>query len=193
MAIITFDTAYNWLNKFEMEKSFLSLSTRALVQLLDEAWKAGDYHRMLITIDSIDHVTAKFKNSLEIGEANLQVGRWLLAMLLRAKDLPVEPVINGQVTNQDVIIRLKDSANNYLYGANPHNQGIALWLAGWVLLDIQKLDDALYAWERSLELYKRLANGPFIERITSWYLEQAAAMEETIAKEISEKYGLKRT
>lgn len=175
MTMITFDTAYAWINRYASKKTYLSLSVQKLFSVLDSKWRNGDYQALLTIIKTVDLVCEQMKDSLEIAEANLQIGR-VLYQLDGKVDL---------VPRAEIIARFKVAANNYRYGANKHNFAISQWLLGWAYFKDDQDVEALVAWERSIEAFEWIASQPHLEEIGTWYLEQLSGMKDTLNSQIT--------
>ena len=169
--MITFETAYGWLNRFADRKSYLRPPVVQLVQQMRAAIESRDFERVNDLINDLLSLSLSGGNDLEIAESQLACASAYYRMGHFHESLDH---ISPAVVN---------------YQSNRHNVAIAKWLAGCVLWRMPgKHVEAANAWQQSLELFESLANNyRVLEDGSKWYREcctkMRTAIQETVARD----------
>ena len=163
----TFNTAMGWLNQFEVQSSFLSISVRQMVNGLQEALRERNFARAHVLIDGVLQVSRSNTvedDGMEYAEVHLTCARAYFVMgdMRRAK-LQIQQAMS-------------------LYNGRQHNQAVAQWLLGCVLWELPTdVNDAIIYWQRSYNNFIRLASESSRgSEAAEWYQDLCNELQQAI-------------
>ena len=168
--MLELEVVYGWLNWHKEYESFLSAPVRRLIDLMRTALKDGQSDEALYYIDLSVDVSQSLGNSLEIGETRVECAYAYIQLDM----LP------------ESILYLRQAA--HLFNAeNIHNQGVALWMLGYVYWETQRQGDAIVMWERSCRIFRELQ---LIHIDADWYATACEQMCGALEIAIDQKTGI---
>ena len=168
--MLELEVVYGWLNWHKEYESFLSAPVRRLIDLMRTALKDGQSDEALYYIDLSVDVSQSLGNSLEIGETRVECAYAYIQLQM----LPESILVLRQAM--------------HLFNAeNIHNQGVALWMLGYVYWETQRQGDAIVMWERSCRIFRELQ---LIHIDTDWYATACEQMCGALEIAIDQKTGI---
>ncbi len=159
--MISFETAYTWLNRFKDRRTYLSQPCCLLLLQINEALKEGDVKGVNVKIDELIKTGDRAKDDHEIAEIRLECAR-----------------VYYELGHLDLAERFLTRAVSR-YASDRHNQAVALWMRGvvrWRQRNMQA--PAVEDWRNSQSLFVSLSRS-FLGRVEDgkWYQERAEKMQ----------------
>jgi tetratricopeptide (TPR) repeat protein len=159
--MISYQTAYAWLNKFQDRSSYLTDFSNRLVNQLEVACLDQDMKRVRL----FKELLLETSNNFDPGSPE------------RAEILVILSRVAYSLQDFEEAVNLLREALQHYYPNNQHNIGVVQWLLGCVLWEIpgeQKL--SIFTWQKSIEIFRPLAN-TYDSSEANWYKQVTREME----------------
>lgn len=169
--MITFEDAFAWLNRFDQQQSYLSDSTRLLLERINGSRIAWDFDTLRGRVSDLIAICDSLKRELEPAEVRLTCAR---AFFLLDDYWEAAPLLRQAISG---------------YHSHRHNQAIAHWMLGYVLWQPQvpdRREEAIVEWNRSIEVFTSLRDIDAVgQKRVNWYRQCLQAMNASVPQAIA--------
>jgi tetratricopeptide (TPR) repeat protein len=173
--MVSFDDAYEWMNRLSDEKNYLTAPIESLVRNMNKAYDVGDYPKVHYYISVIKQVGKSLSDGVgvSLAETHLECAR----AYYRLGDF------------RSAVTEFRQTIS--YYGSNlipiKHNRAVTHWLLGWTFWRISKQSDAIIQWESSCRIFKDIMSESDFVNFSAhhaWYEKQYESMCEALRQSI---------